>query len=389
MKIELEVEIPVERFAVPAELAFLERRPELGILCRAARAAGGRITEERIAELLPGLRQGGVRNILAGCRHLGLCDDAHTLTSFGLEAAESDEVPVPEQGVYDLWVAVHPLLGRRILHAERRGPQRGDPFLPEDTLPIVPEREQLFTSVIEPKLRLVLREFPHDHAQLRCKRWPAPTPLTLHWTWDMDASQDRWTLRGHLDAGTARSRVEDEVDHRAESAGIDVWTLFAELAGNCLAAGTWDRQQRRLAVSDAGLTADEQDSFCKRWDLAGAELARYGRFQRVRLDAVPIGPATAADAARWARARFDRQLDGGTQALGYQTRVNVVGQWAGLVLDTPLAAFAPPVPAHEELLRAAARPALFWSLAAPVDLAPVEVEAAALGRVPVAAGGLA
>ena len=62
MKIDLEVEIPVERFAVLAELAFLERRPELGILCRAARAAGGRITEERVAEILPGLGKGGVRH---------------------------------------------------------------------------------------------------------------------------------------------------------------------------------------------------------------------------------------------------------------------------------------------------------------------------------------
>jgi hypothetical protein len=387
MKIDLEGELPVERFAVPAELAFLERRPELGILCRAARAAGGRITEERIAEILPGLGKGGVRNILAGCRHLGLCDDAHALTPLGLGAAESDEVPVPEQGVYDLWVADHPLLGRRILHAERLGPQRGDPVLPADALPIVPERERLFTSVLEPTLRLVLRDFPHDRAQLRCKRWPAPAPLALRWTWDMDAGQDRWELRGHLDAGTRRPPVE--VRHGGESAGVDVWALFAELAGDCLAAGTWDRQQRRLAVSDAGLTAGEQDSFCKRWDLAGAELRRHGSFQRARLDAVPIGPATAADAARWARARFDRRLDGGTQALAYQTRASVVGQWAGIVRDTPLAAFAPPVPAHEDLLRAAARPALFWSLAAPVDLAPVEVEAAALGRVPVTAGELA
>jgi hypothetical protein len=386
MKVDLEIELPVERFAVLAELALLERRPELGILCRAARAGDGRITEERIAEILPGLGQGGVRNILAGCRHLGLCDDAHALTPLGLEAAESDEVPVPEQGVYDLWVAAHPLLGRRILHAERLAPQRGgDPSLPADELPIVPERERLFTSVLEPKLRLVLRDFPQNHPQLRCKRWPAPAPLALHWTWDMDAGQDRWELRGHLDLGTTQSR---EVAHGGESAGVDVWALFAELAGGCLAAGTWDRQQRRLAVSDAGLTDGEQDSFCKRWDLAGAALARHGRFQRARLAAVPIGPATAADAARWARARFDRQLDGSTQALAYQTRAGVVGQWAGIVRDTPLAAFAPPVPAHEELLRAAARPALFWSLAAPVDLAPVEVTAAALGRVPVATGEL-
>lgn len=378
MKVDLEVAIPIERFAVMAELAFLERRPELGMLCHAAREGDGRITVERIEQILPGLRQGGVRNVLAGCQHFGLCNATGELTELGAEAAGSLEVPVPEQGVYDLWVADHPLLGQRILHVERIAPPRSsNPSPPADELPIEPERDRLFTSVIEPAQRLVLRGFPGNHEVLRCTRRPAPAPLSLHWTWDMAAGQDRWELRGHLDTGKAQARVA----HGDESAGIEVWDLFAELAGNCLAAGAWDRQQRRLAVSDAGLTPGEQESFCKSWDLGGAELARYGRFQRARLDAVPIGPATAADAARWARARFARWLDGHTQALAYQTRASVVGQWVELVRDTPLAAFAPPVPAHEDFLRTASRPETFWSLSAPVDLTPDELPA--LGPVPV------
>ena len=44
MRCELTTQIPVSRVAVFAEMAWMERRPELGLLCRAARAQDNRIT---------------------------------------------------------------------------------------------------------------------------------------------------------------------------------------------------------------------------------------------------------------------------------------------------------------------------------------------------------
>ena len=55
---------------------------------------------------------------------------------------------------------------------------------------------------------------------------------------------------------------------------------------------------------------------------------------------------------------------------GFWRRSDVIRAFRSLVDETPLAGFAPAVPAHDALLADAARaPARFWSLAAPVDLA--------------------
>ena len=128
MRTVLSVPLAVHKMAVFAELAWMEQRPELSLLCLQAREQGGRLTPLAIQQCLPGLSEAACRNVLESCRVLGLVDKQGSLTPLGEEVAESQEAPVPEQGVYSLWVASHPLLGNRILSVERLSSTREPRF---------------------------------------------------------------------------------------------------------------------------------------------------------------------------------------------------------------------------------------------------------------------
>ena len=62
-------------------MAWLERRPELELLCRAAQSDGGLISGATVQQVLPGLSDIGADNVVSWCRMLQLCDEKGGLTS--------------------------------------------------------------------------------------------------------------------------------------------------------------------------------------------------------------------------------------------------------------------------------------------------------------------
>ena len=160
MRAILSSEIPVSRIAVFAEMAWMERRPELGLLCRAAHGRDNRISVTTVQSALPGLPDAGANNVIAWCETLGLCDAHGGLTSLGEDVAEQDEAPVPEQGVYGLCLAQHPVIGRRVLAVERLASSRDQRFEHVQPVPIEPDRGKVFRSVLNPTERFQLRGLP-------------------------------------------------------------------------------------------------------------------------------------------------------------------------------------------------------------------------------------
>ena len=375
MKVDLVAEVPVVRLAAFAELALLERRPELGLLCRSAREADGRITVALVQRVLPGTSEPAARNITRWCEHLNLCDRRGGLTGVGHSAADSDFAPVPEQGVYDLWIAEHPLLGARILHAHRLVSTRDQRFDDIQPVPVLPDSGVVFTSLIDPAQQLVLRSFMSNHGEAVCLRWSGTTSrIQLRWRWDMDSASNTWTLDGRLDAGKKGGR---SVQHGGESADVDVWGLFSALAHRTLSReGRWDEADRCLGVAFDRLSTEQIESFEKRFELEGADVAGFGHFTSILIEGVPLKPRNAQDAQAWAQARLHRRLERGT---AYHSREDVRRLWARLVEGTSLEPFGPSLPSHHQLLAGADdQPAVYWSLAAPVDLAPEPVPQDAL-----------
>ncbi len=366
MKVILSAEIAVERVAVFAEMAWLERRPELGLLCRTAR--GSRISPAVVQAVVPGLGDAGARNVLSWCRMLGLCDAQGSLTTLGEDVAENNTAPVPEQGVYGFWLAQHPVLGQRILSVERLAARHDSRFDDITALPIVPDRGVVFRSVVDPQQRYLLRELPNNHGQPGGVRGTTNASCRLRWTLDFTTGHDQWQLDGVIEApqGDLRS-----IQHTPEIDGLDLKNLANIWGAGALAAfGHWQVVERRLAVPLKGLTDNEQDDFRKTFKLRQLEVPGKGSYADVSLEDVPIGPFSKEEAQRWAMSRLSRQL---LRQPAYRSRSEVRRLFAELVEASPLETFGPSLPAHDMLIGGSLHtktPEVFWSLAAPVDLAP-------------------
>ena len=380
MRAELVDEVPVQRFAVFAEVAWLESRPELGMICSAARHAGGRITADVIRAVLPGVSDVGCTNLAHRCEQLRVCGRSGSLTELGEQVADTGRAPVPEQGVYDVWATDAELLGARILHIERLTSTRDGRYESITPLPVEPERDRIFTSVLDTAVQFVLRGFPVNHnGGIGVVTRPTTAHCRVVWVLDWTRGSSTFQLDGTVDAalGTA------PVDHRPELLQIDLWALMEAWAqGPLHEHGQWDGTHRRLAVSFSELSASEQDSFTKDVDLSEARIQRFGIWDRIRLTDVPLAPASAADAQKWAMARLDRLL---RRSEAHFSRVQVRQLFIDLVEGTPLEPFHPVLPRHDAMLAGhVTDPELFWRLAAPADLAPApvlaqELDAMAIG----------
>lgn len=380
MKAELVCPIPVHRIAVFAEMAWLERRPELGVLCRSAQDNHNQISVPIVQAVVPSIETSGAHNVIAWCRMLGLCDAGGVLTSLGQDVAQKSEAPVPEQGVFGLWLAQHPLLGRRILSADRMASTKDARFDDITDLPFEPEYDRVFTSVLRAQDRFILRKLPTHHGQNGCVTRSTSATCRLLWTLDFANNNDSWRLEGALDM---TDRALTPLSHEPESAGIHLRDLANFWGITALAkCGKWKASEQRLAVSLQSLSAAEQDSFCKTLRLPEIEVPGKGRFQECTLSDVPIGPVSANEASAWALARFERKI---TQSPLYLSRSDVWTLYAELTVGTPLESFRPGLPAHDELLdrqKQAQNSEVFWSLAAPVDLALVAPDQADLDALP-------
>lgn len=379
MRCVLTTDIPVSRVAAFAEMAWMVRRPELGLLCRTAREHGNRITTAVVQSALPGLPDAGANNVIAWCKVLGLCDARGGLMALGEDVADSDEAPEPEQGVYGMWLAEHPILGRRVLAVERLASNRDHRFESIEPLMVDPDRGKVFRSVLNGKERFMVRDLPTNHGQPGGLVGDTRATCRLRWTLDFDQARDQWQLDGVIEAPQGNGKhAMRPMQHEPESDGLDLWNLASTWAtGPLSSVGRWQAGERRLAVAFNSLAEAELDSFRKTVTLRRVEIPGKGAYDNVTLEDVPVGPAAAQDAQRWAMARLERHL---SVKPGYRSRAEVREQFAQLTEDTALEVFAPTLPSHDDLLLQASKdPERFWSLAAPVDLSPFPAASDELG----------
>ena len=370
MRTVLTTEIPVSRVAVFAEMAWVERRPELGLLCRKAREQGNRITTAVVQASLPGLPDAGANNVISWCEMLGLCDARGGLTALGEDVADTDEAPVPEQGVYGLWLAQHPVLGQRVLAVERLASNRDHRFESIEPLAVDPDRGKVFRSVVDGKERFLVRDVPTNHGQPGGLVGDTRATCRLRWTLDFDQGRDQWQLDGVIEVPQGNGKhAMRPMHHEPESDGLDLWNLASTWATGALSSfGRWQSGERRLAVAFDVLTEDELDSFRKTLALRRVEIPGKGVYENVTLEDVAVGPVSSQDAQRWAMARFNRHL---SAKPGYRSRGEVRAKFVELTENTALEVFAPTLPSHDDFLSQSSKDSeRFWSLAAPVDLSP-------------------
>ncbi len=375
MRCTLTASIKVERLAVLAEMGWLERRPELQVLCRAARENGGRLTREVAREALgAGVGDRVAENIASWCRDVLLIDAHGALTSHGLEAAESGLVAEPEMGVYEWWCATHPLMGTRILHARRRAATRDGRLEDTSPLPLRPPVGVVFTSVVSPDQRFLLRGFPQRHGEVACMKVMSDDQVSLRWDLDFKRRENSWRLEGDLSVAVG---AKSPIRAPQERFNIDIGSVFARWAEQQLAArGAWDATEGIFRMRFADVSPTARDSFRERLDIPKADVPSVGVFGSVTVDDVPVGPAVERDARDWATARL---MDLLTRDPRHRSRIELRRRFADLVEGTPLERWRTELPAHAKFLDGlAAKPELYWRVAAAADLAPVPLDAAEL-----------
>ncbi|WP_438040193.1 hypothetical protein [Sorangium sp. So ce128] len=383
MRTELRAAVDVEEIVLFAEMATLQPRPELGLLCRGA--DGGTLTEEGISRLLPGLSRAAARTLVRTCADLGLCDDRGVLTSLGREAGESQRVPLPEQGVYRLWVARHPLCGVRILHVERVSAEdRDEDYASLTPAPMDLPRRVPMRSVIDADRHFVLRDLPAPRGQApRCRRL-GQERCALVWRLDFLRSENSWCFEGKIDLGQGAIQVR----HAAESIdGLDLPALFGAWAREQGLVGSWDVSRRQLR-GPLPAAIEERDGFKRTISFPWVEVPERGRWEDVRVRDVRLGPADRETAQQWALDRYHRRVLSGAS---YLPASKLRALFLEVIEHTPLAEHRPTLPAHADLLRTldpspsparqeapsglpqAERRTLYFRHAAVVDLAPGEV----------------
>ena len=384
MKVVLTSEIPVSRVATFAELAWLERRPELGLLCRTATENGNRLTVATVQAALPGLADAGATNVIKWAETLRLCDTSGGLTKLGSEVAEHDEAPVPEQGVYWLWLVEHPVLGQRVLAAERVTSNRDQRFNSIEPVAVEVDLGKVFRSVVDPKERFIVRDLPSNHDQSGAVRGTTNTNCHLRWTLDFSAGRDQWQLQGTIERPQAGGKhAMGPIKHEPEPDGLELWRTLELISTALRQFGDWDSTKRLLAIPASTLKGNEARTFRRSFTVPRIELPKKGVYQNAQFEDVPIGPRNAVDAQRWAMELFEREL---TEKPAYRSRAAVRTRFAELTEDTPLEAFGVTLPSHDELLKQALDDrARFWALAAAVDLAPFPTSQEDLGALRIGA----
>lgn len=360
-------DVSVVRYATFAEMAWLERRPELGAICALARDSGRTITSTVVEQALPGVEDVGVTNLKRWCAHIGLCDRSGALSGMGEDAAETNEVPIPEQGVYELWVAADLLLGSRVLHAERIAPALDGRFEHIEPIPEQPDCLKLFLSLADGRTRFLVRSFPSNHGTPGAIQRPTSAQCRVRWLLDWELQRTEFRLQGTLDTGSG----ERPIQHTAERVDIDLWQLMDSWAmGPLRPHGRWSSDERRLAVSFETVrqAQEQQESFVRDVDLGEVEVQGLGWWSAGRLADVPIGPDSQTAAQAWAESVTDRRIRSDDAR---RTRTDVRRLFVDLAEGTPLTSFAPTLPRHDELLaRYKDEPEIYWRLASPVDLGP-------------------
>lgn len=359
MNLLLETDLDVTPVILFAEVGVLERRPELARLCqRALTQPDGILSEALCQAALPGISAAGGRSLLRGCVDLDLCDREGRLLPAGVRAAQDELVAIPEQGAYRLWLATHPLFGQRLLHLERTAVDgRDQDYDSLEELPFALPRGQVFTSVVDPALRFLLRGQPSW-----C-RIEDDDPCDL--TWELrfacaagSAALSQFTLTGELAGDEALPFASPP-----EAVKVDHAALLRRLTG-----GAWDEAAGRLRVPLAQVSKEALESFQMDRPLGDVELPRLGRFEGATLREVPLAPEDASGALAWALARFQQRRG---KERGYLARPALEALFTQVTQGTPLAQHGLVLPLTNWLLqdRQQARDGWgYWQVAAGEDL---------------------
>lgn len=360
MKTTLKAEVEMWKVHAFAELAVWESRPDLARLCSAA-STNGELALAVVDRVLPGLSETARKNILQSLRRQRLLDDRHQLTKLGRACAATGNAPAWELGVYKFLVGIHPVVGSHVLgFARAEIDNRDKDFDSLEPLPpwFAPDPERMWQSVVGESERFsvcALQPLRGKEAFCRVEEMESGR---LVWDIDLDSGRNTWRIEGSLGDGKAFRSTPASHPEAGLTQLMERWEP------------RWSRASRRVLIPyDGGARDGGQDDFVRTYTYPNVQVPGVAVFEKVVVEAVPVGPITDAAARDWAAALATARV---AAADAHVHAAEWAGIWQQVVRGTPLEAGAGPAPSQTSLLETAkSRLGLRtrWLLCAAFDLA--------------------
>lgn len=312
--IKLTRTIDVRSFDVEATVAVGRDRPEFLAIAQLAQALGGELRPEVLKkELFEPLPEHAARLAMERCVALRLLawQDRHqaTLTEFGRSAIETNQVLIPEQGIWRFQIIEDPLVPFPLVHLARLKTDSAFDEIKafrkrskEDVQPPPLLKEQIKRL---PRGSLVDGQF-FQLWELGARALAGPTSrltLDLHWG---EPPEDTPTIRlsgGLAEAGGSIDTALPSPDALSSWDYNKLWRTLITRATNVWEEdlARWHKRTEKYAVPLAfdEILQPSRRSFRQDFAIPKIELGDLGSFDPSVMEGVDIVPAMPTDAQAW------------------------------------------------------------------------------------------
>lgn len=353
-------------------------------MLKAITELGGDIAPtDLVGYLIPeGLDAAAERLLVIAAVH-GLVEQDHgrfRLTDAGTRARDVEQVLVPRDGTWQVWIASDPLIQFSLLHVEATRPgealselrETGGRRSTEAQTPRTMPIPALLRALHHVEGRLMATEgrvVRIDELGREASEEPSDAQVELVWTLGPDDTA-RMAVRGVVNVGRGDDVRRLTVDAALLPPAVTFADVFNQLLDDGEVSGRWDSQAAVLRcefddrLDPAAIHSMHRTVAARRLDLSAFGL---GTFDKVTVPDVPVTAADAGAAGRWSM----RRLLMGIQDHQTTSRYEAVTEAA----TRPFAEFAVRLPDRATLLRQvrskldlnAPRPELYWRLQAAAD----------------------
>lgn len=386
ISVEMKRSILVRSLRFSGTVSLAEKREELVAVLKAITELGGAVApEDLVGYLIPeGLEVAADRLLVIAAVH-GLVEQAQDrfrLTEAGAKARDVEQVLVPRDGTWQVWITSDPLIRFSVLHVEPTRPSEAFSELRETDARRSGEAQTSRTMPVPALLKALHRVEGHlmakegrvvrlDDVGQEVSEYSSDARVQLIWTIRSDGAA-RMAVRGVVKVRRGDDVEQLNVDAELPPPSVTFTDVFNQVLHDAEVSGRWDNRSAVLrcelddGLDDAAILSMHRSVTARRLDLSAFGL---GSFDNVSVPEVPITARDAISAKRWSL----RRLLMGIRDHQTKPRFEVAMKEAAL----PFAEFGVELPDRATLLQQirskvdlkAPRHELYWRLQAPTDWA--------------------
>ena len=311
VKIEMSRNVRIKVYDVIATISFPEERTEIISLLQMANQydilSANRVVDKKVG-LLPGRPSMMGSRLLHMAAGLGLLEqkrnDTYVMTDKGKDTLIDEEIFIPEESAWKIWITEDPIFPSKILHLERHD----DKFKHSKQQKKVQKIPNNILKIKDLKVEL-LRSHHTGSNDIRIEEIKPNGRLS-----DSDVSLD---LVITADIGNdANARIQgkigngkgSQIDRLIPFEAPSHLELFTHLVNQSDFESDWNYDERVLEISFANASISERRDHLKEIIVDNPILEDLGKFKSVKLKNIPLKPKTGSDAREWAEWEFWNNL---------------------------------------------------------------------------------